>query len=71
MNKGTKESVKSNIGGILPNTILSVKGFSEKGFNVSNSTGRFVHKSNIKSNNMSSLESVWVIEKNMNKSEKS
>jgi len=33
--------------------------------------GGFVHKSNIKSNNMSSLESVWVIEKNMNKSEKS
>ena len=33
--------------------------------------GGFVHKSNIKNNNMSSLESIWVIEKNMNKSEKS
>ena len=51
--------------------LLSVKGFSDKGFNLSNCTGGFVHKSNIKSNNMSSLESVWVIEKNMNKSEKS
>ena len=30
MNKGTKESVKSNIGGILPNTIICERVFWQR-----------------------------------------